>query len=246
MALGDRADERGSTSVEVPSRRLGRRRVVSPRYDRIGRGSDDFDRKGRRPRSFSHRDESARGDTKPKSSNRANDNVGRRCGGAAENGARWRTTTRRCALDKVGGADKRRRARGSALARRRRVSSGEQARRWQSSNGAEREDDVGRRAAERPERRTLRTTTRSVRARRRSAALTSNDVLAARRWLAVVVSVRSEQARRGHSTARRTRHESACACVDGATEHHRRSTGHSKSSSTIIGARGIPSPRAPS
>ena len=30
MALGDRADGRGSTSVEIPSRRLGRRRVVSP------------------------------------------------------------------------------------------------------------------------------------------------------------------------------------------------------------------------
>ena len=86
----------------------------------------------------------------------------RRCG---QDGARCARRHDRCALDKVGGADKERRARGSALARRRRVSSSEQARRGQSSNGAEREDDVGRRAAVRPERRTLRTTTRSVRAR---------------------------------------------------------------------------------
>ena len=43
--------------------------------DRIGRrlGGPDRPRvvEGRRPRSFSHRDESARGDTKPKSSNRS-------------------------------------------------------------------------------------------------------------------------------------------------------------------------------
>ena len=86
----------------------------------------------------------------------------RRCG---QNGARCARRHDRCALDEVGGADKERRARGSALARRRRVSSSEQARRGQSSNGAEREDDVGRRSAVRPGRRTLRATTRSVRAR---------------------------------------------------------------------------------
>ena len=81
----------------------------------------------------------------------------------------WRTPrpTRRdrCALDEVGGPQTERRARSSALARRRRVSSSEQARRGRGSNGAEREDDVGRRSAVWPERRTLRTTTRSVRAR---------------------------------------------------------------------------------
>ena len=120
----------------------------------------------------------------------------RRCG---QNGARCARRRDRCALDKVGGADKERRARGSALARRRRVSSSEQARRGQSSNGAEREDDVGRRSAVRPERRTLRTTTTIGARSTRSAALTRNDVLAARRSLAVVVSVRVN--RRGEGGA---------------------------------------------
>ena len=82
-----------------------------------------------------------------------------RCG---QNGARCARRHDRCALDKVGGADKERRPRGSALSRRRRVSSSEQARRGQSSNGAEREDDVGRRSAVRLGRRTRRTTTRSA------------------------------------------------------------------------------------
>ena len=92
------------------------------------------------------------------------DDVGRRP--AVRPGRRTRrTTTRSARVDGVGGAITERRARGSALARRRRVSSSEQARRGQSSNGAESEDDVGRRAALRPERRTLRTTARSVRAR---------------------------------------------------------------------------------
>ena len=49
----------------------------------------------------------------------------RRCG---QDGARCARRHDRCALDKVGGANKERRARGSALARRRRVSSSEQAR----------------------------------------------------------------------------------------------------------------------
>ena len=84
----------------------------------------------------------------------------RRCG---QNGARCARRHDRCALDKVGGADKERRARGSARARRRRGGSGEPARRWNSSNeAAEREDDVGRRPAVRPGGRTRRTTTRSA------------------------------------------------------------------------------------
>ena len=120
----------------------------------------------------------------------------RRCG---QDGARCARRRDRCALDKVGGADKERRARGSALARRRRVSSSEQARRGQSSNGAEREDDVGRRSAVRPERRTLRTYDTISARSTRSAALTRSDVLAARRSLAVVVSVRVN--RRGEGRA---------------------------------------------
>ena len=85
----------------------------------------------------------------------------RRCG---QNGARCARRHDRCALDKVGGADKERRARGSARARRRRGGSGEPARRWNSSNeAAGREDDVGRRPAVRPGGRTRRATTRSAR-----------------------------------------------------------------------------------
>ena len=81
----------------------------------------------------------------------------------------WRTprpTQRdRCALDEVGGAQK-----NDVLAARRALAVVVSVRvnrrgEGRSSNGAEREDDVGRRSAVRPERRTLRTTTRSVRAR---------------------------------------------------------------------------------
>ena len=62
--------------------------------------------------------------------------------------------------------------------------------RWRSSNEAEREDDVGRRSAVRPERRT-REHDGTIGARStRSAARSRNDVLAARRALAVVVSAR--------------------------------------------------------
>ena len=132
---------------------------------------------------------SRRGDRQSSNEAEREDDVGRRS--AVRPGRRTRrTTTRSARVDEVGGAIKERRARGSARARRRRGGSGEPARRWKSSNEAEREDDVGRRPAVRPGRRTRRTTTRSARVDEVDAARSRNDVLAARRALAVVVSAR--------------------------------------------------------
>ena len=130
-----------------------------------------------------------RGDRQSSNEAEREDDVGRRS--AVRPGRRTRrTTTRSACVDEIGGAIKERRARGSARARRRRGGSGEPARRWKSSNEAEREDDVGRRPAVRPGRRTRRTTTRSARVDEVDAARSRNDVLAARRALAVVVSAR--------------------------------------------------------
>ena len=131
------------------------------------------------------------------------DDVGRRP--AVRPGGRTRrTTTRSACVDEVGGAIKERRARGSARARRRRGGSGEPARRWKSSNealsvrmtsvGARRCGQDGARGARRHDRR----------ASTRSAARSRNDVLAARRSLAVAGFglVRAEPAVRWGGRAR--------------------------------------------
>ena len=112
----------------------------------------------------------------------------RRCGRDGARGARRhdrRTSTRSTAA----------RSRNDVLAARRGLAVVVLARvSWrgdrQSSNEAEREDDVGRRSAVRPGRRTRRTTTRSAHVDEVDAARSRNDVLAARRGLAVVVLAR--------------------------------------------------------
>ena len=112
----------------------------------------------------------------------------RRCGRDGARGARRhdrRTSTRSTAA----------RSRNDVLAARRGLAVVVSARvSWrgdrQSSNEAEREDDVGRRSAVRPGRRTRRTTTRSAHVDEVTAARSRNDVLAARRGLAVVVLAR--------------------------------------------------------
>ena len=135
-----------------------------------------------------------------KSSNEAEreDDVGRRP--AVRPGRRTRrTTTRSARVDEVGGAIKERRARGSARARRRRGGSEgagaameEQQRELSvrmTSVGARRCVRDGARGARRHDRR----------ASTRSAARSRNDVLAARRALAVVVA--AQRSRRGDGRA---------------------------------------------
>ena len=195
----EREDDVGRRPAVRPGRRTRRTTTRSARVDEVGGAI-----KERRARGSARARRRRGGSSEParrwKSSNEAEreDDVGRRP--AVRPGRRTRrTTTRSARVDEVGGAIKERRARGSARARRRRGGSSEPARRWKSSNEAEREDDVGRRPAVRPGRRTRRTTTRSARVDEVGGARSRNDVLAARRALAVVVA--AQVSRRGDGRA---------------------------------------------